>query len=131
MDYATKSLDDVITEARVVVNDIGINGQAFRIPQTTYIAYFNTALRNLYTLRPDAFINNPLLSLPAPTPIPTYYVSDLGLTPATPLPVDDRMFFSPLVIYIAGLVELGDDEFTESARSAQLLTSFKQMLVAP
>lgn len=131
MDYLKKTIDDVVTEARLLVNDVGFNGQGYRNSQQTVISYVNTALRNLYALRPDAFINNPLLSLPAATPIPTYYLTDLGLTPATLLPVDDRMFFSPLVVYVAGLIELADDEFTESARSAQLMAAFKAMLVAP
>jgi hypothetical protein len=129
--YTTKAIDDAITEARNLVNDIGFNGQGYRNSQVTLVTYLNTALRALYSLRPDAFIANPMLGLPTSTPIVTYDLTDLGLVPATPFPVDDRMFFSPVVIYMAGLIELADDEFTDTARSAQLMAAFKALLVAP
>jgi hypothetical protein len=58
----------------------------------------------------------------------TYAPADLGLDPPTPFPLDDRLFFWPIVTYIAARIELGDDEFTESARSAQLLQAFSQQL---
>jgi hypothetical protein len=92
------------------------------------IAYLNTALRVLYTIRPDAFVGNFSSGIITTQAMNTYDITDLGQTPATPFPADDKHFFFPLVAYIAARIEMADDEFTEQSRSALLLQSFAQQL---
>lgn len=121
----TKTIDDSLFEARTIVNDTQV---PFRNPDTTLLIYLNTALRAVYAVRPDAYIGDFSSGVITNNAVMTYDATDLGLVPATPFPVDDRLFFSPVVAYIAARIEIQDDEFTESARSAQLMASFVQQL---
>lgn len=126
-----KSLDDVFTEVRLLTNDVGVNGSNFRYTNDQLMSNFNTALRELYRYRPDAWIGNFTQGVitNAANPMPSYSAeTDLGLDPPTPLPVDDRLFFNALVFFVVGRLELGDDEFTDQGRAAQLLASFRSML---
>jgi hypothetical protein len=131
--FVSKSLDDAVTQVRLTINDVGVNGANFRYTNAQIVAQFNTAIRELYRYRPDAFIGNFTQGvLVNNNPLPTYSDAiDLGLNPATVLPFDDRMFFNAVVFFIVGMLELGDDEFTDQSRSAQLLSSFRQMLIGP
>lgn len=121
--FASKTIDDAINEARLVVNDAVA---PYRNSDATYVAYLNSGLRALYATRPDAFIGNFSTGILSTAQIPTYATGDLGTSIS--FPADDKFFFNPLVAYIAGRIELGDDEFTESARSAQLMAAFLQQL---
>jgi hypothetical protein len=137
----SKTIDDAILEARAMVNDStlvdGVLGPT-RNSDTLYLQYLNSALRVLYSVRPDAFIGNFSQGILTSVTILTYGVLDLQApdgtpnptppTPAVAFPADDRQFFNPVVAYIAGRIELADDEYTETARSTQLLMSFKQQL---
>jgi hypothetical protein len=127
--FATKSLDDLVAEVRLLVNDAGVGGTNFRYTNDQIVANYNTALRELYRYRPDAYIGNFTQGILSNNAIPTYNAEvDLGLNPATVLPVDDRLFFNALVFFVVGMLELGDDEFTDQGRSSQLLSSFRQMV---
>jgi hypothetical protein len=129
--YTTKSLDDLVSEIRLLINDVGVGGSNFRYTQDMVMGKINTALRELYRYRPDAWIGNFTQGILSNASLPMAYFNaeiDLGLTPPTPLPVDDRLFFNALCFLVTGLLELGDDEFTDQGRSSQLLASFKQML---
>lgn len=140
----SKTIDDAILEARAMVNDStlvnGVVGPT-RNSDTLYLAYLNSALRALYSVRPDAFIGNFSQGVLSAVTILTYDTSDLqapdGIanptppTPATPFPADDKFFFNPVVAYIAGRIELSDDEYTETSRSQQLLAAFVQQLRGP
>jgi hypothetical protein len=133
------------------VNDSGIDALGNSMPErnndATYIQYLNSALRAVYGVRPDAFIGNftqGILSSTG-TPVITYSTSDLQTidnvanpsapVPATPFPVDDRIFFYPVVAYLAGRIELADDEYVagglqqSSARAQALMASFTQQLL--
>jgi hypothetical protein len=124
-DTSVKSIDDALFEARTIVNDLQV---PYRNPDTTLLTFLNTALRVLYSVRPDAYIGNFSSGVISNNAVETFYASDLGKTPATSFPVDDRLFFAPVVAYIAGRVEIQDDEFTDQSRSAQLNQSFVQQL---
>lgn len=136
-----KTIDDAISEARLMVNDNTLfNGQVqpTRNADSVYLAYLNSALRAMYSLRPDAFIGNFTQGILSQVVVLTYTPSDLQAVdgvanptppiPATPFPADDRQFFNPVVAYIAGRIEVSDDEYTETTRSQQLLMAFKQQL---
>ncbi len=137
-----KTIDDAITEARAMVNDnVLFNGQVqpIRNSDTLYVAYLNSALRALYQLRPDAFIGNFTQGILSANTVLTYSTSDLQTidgvanpnapNPATAFPADDRQFFNPVVAYIAGRIEIADDEYTETSRSQELLAAFRQQLI--
>lgn len=124
-DTAKKSIDDALFEARTIVNDTQV---PFRNQNSTLLLYLNTALRALYSVRPDAYIGDFSSGIITNNAVETFYITDLGLTPPTVFPVDDRLFYAPVVSYIAGRIEVQDDEFTTEARSAQLLASFIQQL---
>lgn len=137
----SKTIDDAISEARAMVNDATfINGvlSPTRNSDTLYLAYLNSALRALYSIRPDAFIGNFTQGILTQATVLTYDTTDLQMPdgtanpmppiPITPFPADDRFFFNPVVAYIAGRVELSDDEYTETSRSQQLLAAFVQQL---
>ncbi len=124
----TKTLDDCINEARIILNDEGFAGQPFRYSNARLLAILNTALREVYRLRPDAYIGNFTTGVLSNNLATTFVEADLGQDPATPYPLDDRLFFSPVVYYLAGQAELADDEFTDSSRAQSLLTAFRQML---
>lgn len=122
----SKSIDDAVSEARAMVND---SNEPFRNTQSLLVAYLNSALLALYNIRPDAFIGDFTQGIISTVEPPTYTSADLGLLPATDFPVDDRQFFNPVVAYMAGRVELADDEYTADSRSTLLLNSFRQMLM--
>lgn len=124
-DTSSKSIDDALFEARTIVNDTQV---PYRNPDTTLLLYLNTALRALYSVRPDAYIGNFSSGIITNNAVETYYDADLALNPPTTFPVDDRLFYAPVVSYIAGRIEIQDDEFTDTSRSAQLMASFIQQL---
>lgn len=131
----TKTLDDLVTEVRQVINDQQV---PYRYSDTWVIQKINTGLRDLYRMRPDAYIGNFITGVLSSNPMNTYAITDLQVfngvanptppVPATPLPVDDRLFYSPLVCYVIGMVELSDDEFSDNNRAMTLLGIFKQQL---
>jgi hypothetical protein len=124
-DTSTKSIDDALHEARTIVNDTQI---PYRNTDATLLIYLNTALRAVYSVRPDAYIGDFSSGIITNNAVETFYTTDLGLTPPTAFPLDDRLFYAPVVSYIAGRIEIQDDEFTETARSQQLMASFIQQL---
>jgi hypothetical protein len=137
----SKTIDDAILEARAMVNDATfVSGilSPTRNSDTLYLQYLNSALRAMYSVRPDAFIGNFTQGILTQVTILTYDTTDLQSpdgtpnptppTPATPFPADDRFFFNPVVAYMAGRIELSDDEYTETSRSQQLLAAFVQQL---
>lgn len=121
----TKTLDDAITEIRAIVNDSDV---AFaRFPNDLILTKINSALRDVYRYRPDAFIGNFTQGILSTNAIVTYDITDVGL--ATPWPIDDRLFYTPVVFYVAGMLDLSDDEFSDDGRAMTLLTSFRAELI--
>lgn len=132
--FVAKNLDDLVAEIRLLINDTGVGGSNYRYTQDMVMGKINTSFRELYRYRPDAWIGNFTQGVLASTALPMVSYdaeTDLGLSPPTPLPVDDRLFFGALLFYTVGMLELGDDEFTDQGRATQLLSSFKQMLGGP
>jgi hypothetical protein len=130
-----KTLDFCLLEARQACND---SQPPFRNPDATLVGYFNSGLLATYSLRPDAFLGNFQTGILSFQGVPSYTVNDLQTIdgvdnptpplPATPFPLDQRQFYNPLVSYIAGRIEIADDEYSENSRSQQLLAAFSQQL---
>lgn len=120
-----KTIDDAFTEARAIVND----SDKERFTDTLVMLKFNTALREVYRYRPDSLIGNFGQGVFSRNPQLTYTVADdLAQIPAVDFPVDE-VYFSPVTFYIAGLLDLSDDEFADDNRAMMLLTSFRAMLI--
>lgn len=126
---ATKTLDDAVNEIRMLINDNDPDG--YRFTQTQVLQKINTALREVYRYRPDAYVGNftqGILSANSPM---TYDSTDLGKNPATAFPLDDRLFFSPVVFYVVGMLDLTDDEFADDNRAMTVLAAFRNQLIGP
>ncbi|MFI5397600.1 MAG: hypothetical protein ACHQ9S_18845 [Candidatus Binatia bacterium] len=131
----TKTIDDFVLEVREIVNDQQF---PYRYSDSWVIQILNTCLRDLYRLRPDAYIGNFTTGVLSANPVNTYSKTDLQNydgtanpmppVPATPFPVDDRLFFGPVVFYGVGRLEISDDEFTDDNRAMTLYNAFKSML---
>jgi len=120
-----KSIDDVVTEVRLILND---STTPYRYPNSTVCQILNTALREVYRIRPDAYIGNFTSGQLSANLANTYSPSDLGLSPATAFPLDDRLFFGPVVFFVAGRIEIEDDEFADDNRAALLMKAFESQL---
>ena len=131
----TKTIDDVQLEVREIVNDQQV---PYRYSDAWLIQVLNTCLRELYRLRPDAYIGNFTSGVLSANPVNTYSTSDLQVingvanptppVPSTPFPVDDRLFFGPTVFYVVGRLEISDDEFADDNRAMTLYNAFKTQL---
>jgi hypothetical protein len=121
-----KTIDDVLTEVRYLLNDVGVAGSPFRFSQAVLLQLLNTALREVYTLRPDAVIGNFTQGILTYSSTTTYLLADLGTNIA--FPFDERHFFAPVVAYVAGKAELADDEFVDTNRAMTLLQAFRVQL---
>ena len=131
----TKTLDDMVLEVRQILND---TVAPYRYTDNWVIQVFNTAIRDLYSIRPDAYIGNFTTGVLSANVMNTYSVTDLQVIngvgnptppiPATPLPYDDRHFHGPVVFYVIGRIELNDDEFADNNRAMSLLTAFRSQL---
>lgn len=122
-----KTIDDAFAEARAVIND----SNSERFTDDLVMLKFNTALSEVWRYRPDSRIGNFVQGVFSRNPQMTYTVADdLAQVPPTPFPIDE-VYFSPVVFYIAGLLDLSDDEFSDDNRAMTLLTSFRAMLIGP
>lgn len=117
-----KTYQDVITEARVLLQDTDVDDP--RYSNTDLLAIYNRGLQALARVRPDACydlysansLNVPELVESSPGAGQTIWTATFGL---------EMQFFNPLVSYIVGIAEIVDDEYAEDGRAAMLLTAFK------
>jgi len=119
-----KTIDDAINEARRMLNDARA---PYRYSDTDMLAHLNTALAEVYRYRPDAYIGNFTTATLGVNPVTSYAATDMGVNKL--FPIDNRMFFNPVVFFMVGRAELGDDEYTENSRATGLLQSFRAMLI--
>jgi hypothetical protein len=122
-----KTIDDLYAEVRAVLND---SQAPYRLTDALLFEYLNTALNEVYRYRADAYITaaNGVLTVAQPN---NYSAADLGQNPLTPFPLDQRLFYGPVVFYVAGRGDLSDDEFADNNRAMTLLGAFRNMLIAP
>jgi len=130
----TKTMDDLFNEVRFILND---TQAPYRYSDERMVYHYNTALREIYRLRPDLYISftNAILSANL---VNTYSTSDLQIidgeanptppNPATPFPLDDRLAYGPCVLYVAGRTEIEDDEFADNNRAMILMQQLKAQL---
>lgn len=113
MDY---TLDQIVADARAILQD----QDADRYADQRFITAINLALSTMRSARPDiTSIRNTIQDFP-------YTTIDLGMDKVLPL---SHQFAPAVVSYVAGWVELADDEFTVDGRAAMLLSNFSASLV--
>jgi hypothetical protein len=118
---AVKTINDLVEEVRDTIND---SEEPFRFSNERVLRHVNTALREVYRVRPDAWIGYQSTGVLTSEEIPTYVEADLEADPLEDFPIDDRLFFNACMYFVAGRLELADDEFTEDSRARTLLQAF-------
>lgn len=111
----SKSIDDAITDTRVILNDAA----ADRYTDAQLVSDFNNAISMTKMLRPDVFKLGAVL--------PEFTTADLGLVQPTLFPLPG-IFYQSFVYYMAGNAELRDDEFAVDGRAMTLLTAYRRNL---
>jgi hypothetical protein len=110
-----KTIDDALTDARVILNDTAGD----RYTDADLISDLNSAISMTKMLRPDVFRLGEAL--------PEFTVADLAQLPATDFPLPE-IFYQSFVYYLAGNAELRDDEFAVDNRAMTLLSAYRRNL---
>ncbi len=123
---ATKTYEDLVTEARKLLQDTDTNLQ--RYTDETLIEILNRGLRDLGTMRPDVFYD---LFLGNNLNVPEIVESGAGVGQIdwTDVFTLEFQFYTPLVGYIVGISEIFDDEYSVDGRAALLLNQFRNQVI--
>lgn len=109
------TIADLVTEARALVND---ERAPYRDTDQKFVAAVNRAMNELKRLRPDAFYE--LFDDDLDVAVPEYTTSNMG-TSSFPA---DMIFWTSVLYFVAGSIELKDDEFTADGRAVTLMQRF-------
>jgi hypothetical protein len=112
------TIDDAVAEARRILNDTNAT-VGYRYDDATLVSALNMGLLEARRLRPDLFRAYYGAGLPR--------FAETDLATSTALPVNE-MYMPPLAGFMAGWVELTDDEFTIDNRAGTLLQRFAAQL---
>ena len=110
---------DAIWQAREIIQDT--HDDPYRHSDEKLIGYFNNAVADAWRLRPDLFVAPSEASLGLAHQ--QYSVVDLDI----PFPLEDQ-YFTSVVMFIAGWVGMGDDEFANDNRAITLIKQFEFQL---
>jgi len=123
---ATKTYENLVTEARKLLQDTDTNLQ--RYTDEDLIEILNRGLRDLGTMRPDVFYG---LFAANSLNVPEIVESGAGIDQIdwTDVFTLEFQFYTPLVGYIVGIAEIFDDEYSVDGRAALLLNQFKNQVI--
>jgi len=123
---ATKTYENLVTEARRMLQDTDTNLQ--RYTDETLIEILNRGLRDLGTMRPDVFYD---LFAANSLNVPEIVESGAGIGQIdwTDVFTLEFQFYTPLVAYLVGVAEIFDDEYTTDGRAALLLGQFRNQVI--
>lgn len=123
---ATKTYENLVTEARKLLQDTDTNLQ--RYTDETLIEILNRGLRDLGTMRPDVFYD---LFSGNSLNLPEIVESGAGVDQInwTDVFTLEFQFYTPLVGYIVGIAEITDDEYSVDGRAALLLGQFRNQVI--
>ena len=110
-----KSIDDALTDARVILNDTAGD----RYTDSQLVSDLNNAISMTKLLRPDLFKLGEVL--------PEFTIADLGLGTPTDFPMPE-VYYQSFVYYLSGNAELRDDEFAVDGRAMTLLSAYRRNL---
>lgn len=121
-----KTYEDVVTEVRVLLQDTDATLQ--RYSDTNLLDILNRGLQDLARIRPDSMydlysannLNVPELVLASPGTGQTLWTDTFSI---------ELMFYAPLVIYLVGVAEIVDDEYTVDGRAAFMLSQFRNSVI--
>lgn len=116
----TWTIGDAVTEVRQLVQDT--RESSYRHSTDKIIGYLNNAFNDARRLRPDLFLGSAVASVWDPVPLIT--IADFN----SPFPLDPQ-YFSAVVQYTAGWLDLADDEFSTGGRAVLLLQRYAIQLV--
>ncbi len=125
---ANKTYQQLLAEAREIVQDSNTDPTLQRYPDQTLVDIFNRGFQELYRIRPDAYYD--LWDDTAEDFVVPVITIDLSTVPTSwllPFAIP-MMFYAPMVDWVIAMLESVDDEFTEDSRSTQFLMQFKQMV---
>ena len=114
-----RMVSDLLARVRQVLQDLDQDN--YRYPTSDMVGYLNDATLECRRLRPDLFLGTYLQPLPMVSETPIDYST-------IAMPVPDSCF-TACVDYVAGRVELRDDEFAVDGRAMTFVQSFSQKLM--
>lgn len=109
------TVGDIIAEARILLQDT--EAGAYRWSDAMLYGALNEGLLSSALRRPDFYRD---------VPIPQYATSDLGLTINYP-----DVYKPALINFIAGRIQMQDDEATNEATAAAFINAFTFTLTQP
>ena len=121
-----RTYDNLITEARALLKDTDADTK--RYTDSSLLNILNLCLQDLCRMRPDAcydlFLDNSL-NVPevvddSPAGEQILWTVDFNI---------EMQFYTPLVIYVVGMAEVTDDEYTTDGRAALLLRQFRNTAI--
>ena len=123
---ATKTYENLVTEARKLLQDTDTNLQ--RYTDETLIEILNRGLRDLGTMRPDVFYD---LFAGNQLNVPEIVEAGAGVGQIdwTDVFTLEFQFYTPLVSYLVGVAEIFDDEYSVDGRAALLLGQFRNQVI--
>jgi hypothetical protein len=117
---ATRTVGQLLSEARLLLNDVVPISGAPRFSDANLVAALNEALLETRAKRPDAWLTYGLRQK-----IPQYAMPDDN---GTVFPIEDQ-FYSPLLFYVVGRSELIEDTFADNGRAVSLMNKFVSQLL--
>ncbi len=121
MATASRTVGQLITEARQLLNDtIPISGEP-RFPDEELVAALNDAYLQLRDKRPDAFLNYGLRKA-----VPAYLLprdDELVFT------TDDK-FYPALLFYVVGRSEITEDTYADNGRAVAMMNKFVNQILS-
>lgn len=123
-----KTYQDLISEARAKLQDTF--EETYRWSDDYMVDVLNQGLQELGRIRPDAFYD--LYDANALN-VPEIVASSTAGTGQTAWDTNfgiEMQFFTPLLAYIVGSIELTEDEFTVDGRAAVLLSGFRNSVLS-
>ncbi len=123
---ATKTYQDLVEEARDLLQDTDTNLE--RYSNAFLLRILNRGLRDLGTMRPDVFYD---LFSGNNLNVPEIVESGAGAGQINWTDVFslEFQFYSPLVLYVTGVAEVADDEYTVNTRAALLVQQFRNQVI--
>lgn len=116
-----RTIGELLLEARGVLQDV-VQQQAagaFRYSDADMISYFNDALLQARSKRPDAFLDMGLRNA-----VPQYTTADTAVV----FPID-MAYWSAFLFYIIGMCEIREDTFSDDSRAVTMLNKFVSQLL--
>lgn len=109
-------ISDVVSTVRAQLKD---TVSPYRYSDASILVYYNTALQNAKLVRPDLFLSLGYVN----ASLPVYTTGNIGEA----VILADQ-YRTSLVYFIAGMLQLEEEEETTDTRAAVYITKFKQDL---